>query len=312
MQALVGIAGWISARMSWLVAAGAAAAFWRPEAFFWIKHVFMPLFALVMFAIGLVLPLDEARAALARPAVLLAGAAAQYLIMPLLGAAAGWVALICGMPAPIAAGFVIVGCAPGAMASNAISYLAGGATAFSVGWTMLATLASPVLTPLLVAWLAGAALDVPVGPMMRTIALYVALPLLLGAALQRRLGRRRKAAEALAPALAAVAIVLICAYAVAANQARIAASPLVVFALVVAVNLLGYLLGWAAGTAFGFDARLKLTLAIEVGMQNAGLGAALALKHFPPAAALPSALFAFWCVLTASWLARRARAIAAI
>ncbi|MCX7727239.1 MAG: bile acid:sodium symporter family protein, partial [Chitinispirillaceae bacterium] len=42
---------------------------------------------------------------------------------------------------------------------------------------------------------------------------------------------------------------------------------------------------------------------IEVGMQNAGLGAVLGLKHFSASAALPSALFATWCVITASLLA---------
>ncbi|RME82455.1 MAG: bile acid:sodium symporter family protein [Zetaproteobacteria bacterium] len=309
---LLGIAHAISRGLAWLVIAGALAAYLWPEAFRPVGGVFLPLFALTMFAIGLVLPLHEAKAALQRPGALLAGVAAQYSVMPALGALAGWTALKLGLSAPIAAGFVIVGCAPGAMASNAISYLAGGATAFSVGWTMLATLASPVLTPLLVSWLAGAALHVPVGPMMRTITLYVAAPLLLGIALQRHIRPWQAAIEAWAPALASVAIVLICAYAVAANHARIADAPLAVFALVVAVNLGGYLLGWAAGALFGFDPRLRLTLAIEVGMQNAGLGAALALKHFPALAALPAALFAFWCVLTASMLARRARAIAPV
>lgn len=35
-------------------------------------------------------------------------------------------------------------------------------------------------------------------------------------------------------------------------------------------------------------------VAIEVGMQNSGLGAALAAAHFNPIAAVPSALFSFW------------------
>ena len=37
-------------------------------------------------------------------------------------------------------------------------------------------------------------------------------------------------------------------------------------------------------------------LAIEVGMQNSGLGVALAMVHFAanPLAALPSAIFSFW------------------
>ena len=44
-------------------------------------------------------------------------------------------------------------------------------------------------------------------------------------------------------------------------------------------------------------------------MQNAGLGVVLALKHFEPETALPGALFAVWCILTAagatSYLRRR-------
>lgn len=35
-------------------------------------------------------------------------------------------------------------------------------------------------------------------------------------------------------------------------------------------------------------------------MENAGLGVALALKHFQPETALPGALFAVWCTLTAA------------
>ncbi len=50
---------------------------------------------------------------------------------------------------------------------------------------------------------------------------------------------------------------------------------------------------------------------IELGMQNAGMGVALALQHFPAESALPGALFAVWCIMTAavasSWLRRKIR-----
>jgi predicted Na+-dependent transporter len=39
-------------------------------------------------------------------------------------------------------------------------------------------------------------------------------------------------------------------------------------------------------------------------MQNAGLGAVLALSHFSSETAIIPALFATWCVITASLLAR--------
>lgn len=113
----------------------------------------------------------------------------------------------------------------------------------------------------------------------------------------------------MSPAVAAIAIVVICSYAVAANQERIAVVGGWVIAMVVLINALGYLAGWGLARIYGFDANHRLTLAIEIGMQNAGLGVALALKHFAPETALPGALFAFWCILTAagasSWLRRR-------
>jgi BASS family bile acid:Na+ symporter len=144
---------------------------------------------------------------------------------------------------------------------------------------------------------------------MRTIILTVVLPLWLGMLVRRQLGRHLDLARAVSPAVAAIAIVIICSYAVAANQERIAAVGAWVIVAVVAVNALGYLLGWSLARLYGFDASHRLTLSIEIGMQNAGLGVALALKHFAPESALPGALFAFWCILTAagasSWLRRR-------
>ena len=105
-----------------------------------------------------------------------------------------------------------------------------------------------------------------------------------------------------------LAIILICSYAVAANQERLANVGATLIAVVIIVNALGYLLGWQAARLFGFDGRHQLTLAIEIGMQNAGLGVVLALKHFEPETALPGAMFAVWCILTsagaAAWLRR--------
>lgn len=51
---------------------------------------------------------------------------------------------------------------------------------------------------------------------------------------------------------------------------------------------------------YGFDVRHRLAPAIEIGMQNADLGVALAYKHFQPETALPGALFAVWCITTAA------------
>ncbi|MGB5475029.1 MAG: bile acid:sodium symporter family protein, partial [Gammaproteobacteria bacterium] len=267
---------------------------------------FLWFFAATMFAMGVVLDIDELRETLQKPGRIVLGVLTQYSVMPALGFA---VALLAPLPEAVRLGIIIVACAPGAMASNVMVYLAGGAVAFSVAMTTVATFLSPVLTPLLVEWLGGAFLEIPFWPMMRTIILTVVVPLGLGMLLRGILGRHLELARTLSPAVAAVAIVVICSYAVAANQERLAVVGGWVIAMVILLNALGYLAGWGLARLYGFDAEHRLTLAIEIGMQNAGLGVALALKHFSPETALPGALFAFWCILTAagasSWVRRR-------
>jgi BASS family bile acid:Na+ symporter len=170
--------------------------------------------------------------------------------------------------------------------------------------TMLATILSPLLTPTLVELLGNAFMDIPFWPMMQTIVLTVVLPLGLGMLLRKHLGSLQSTAENMAPGIAAIAIIIICSYAVAANHDRIAETPALVVGLVILLNALGYLFGWTAGKIFGFDLSYRITMAIEIGMQNAGLGVALALKHFSPETALPGALFAVWCILTAAGMTR--------
>lgn len=294
----------LSRNMAPLTLAGAILAFFLPEPFLLLKHVFLWFFAATMFALGLVLEPAEAKAALKRPGSILLGVLAQYTIMPLLGFAAAMCAVWQGVAPELALGFIIVGCAPGAMASNVITYLLGGAVAFSIAMTMLATLLSPLLTPTLVEWLGGVLLPIPFWPMMQTIILTVALPLLAGMLMRRELPQGERYYRRLAPEIAALAIIMICGYAVAANQQHIAETPWFIFALVIILNAGGYLFGWLAAIACRFDTRYRITLAVEIGMQNAGLGVALALKHFSAETALPGALFAVWCILTAAALGK--------
>jgi BASS family bile acid:Na+ symporter len=295
----------LSRQLAPLTLLGAIAAYLYPPAFLVFRSSFLWFFAATMFALGVVLDIDELHRTLRQPGRVGLGVLTQFVVMPVLGFA---VAMLAPLPDAVRLGFIIVACAPGAMASNVIVYLAGGRVAYSVALTTVATFLSPVVTPLLVKWLGGAILHIEFWPMLWTIVLTVVLPLWVGITLQRYLRAHRALTETLAPAVAALAIVVICSYAVAANQARLAAVGGWVIAMVILLNALGYLAGWYLGRLYRFDASYRFTLAIEIGMQNAGLGVALALRHFSPEAALPGALFAVWCILTAAgasaWLQR--------
>ncbi len=282
----------LSRNLAPLTLAGAVAAFFYPPVFMIFKDYFLLLFAATMFALGVVLKPEEARSALKKPSSIALGVLTQFTLMPLLGFAAASIAVWQGVSPMLALGFIIVGCAPGAIASNVITYLAGGAVAFSIAMTMVATVLSPLLTPSLVELFGNRFMDIPFWPMMQTILLTVALPLALGMALRTRLSSYLATAEQAAPGVATIAIIIICSYAVAANQTRISDTPGLVIGLVISLNALGYLFGWIAAQLFRFEHSYRITLAIEIGMQNAGLGVALALKNFSPETALPGALFA--------------------
>ena len=66
---------------------------------------------------------------------------------------------------------------------------------------------------------------------------------------------------------------------------------------------LGLASGYGIARLLRLDKKRARTLAIEVGMQNSGLGVALAVKHFSAMAALPGALFSIWHNLSGSLLA---------
>ncbi len=287
----------LSKQLAPLTLVGAVVAYLYPPSFLIFADTFLWFFAATMLALGVVLEPDDLKRTLEHPQRVLLGVLTQFTVMPLLGFI---VATVSGFPPELALGFVIVGAAPGAMASNVIVYLAGGALAFSIAMTTVATFLSPLLTPTLVQWLGGAFMPVAFWPLFETIVETVLVPLVLGMGVRRFLGPYLRHAQQICPAIAAVAIVVICSYAVAANQPRIATVGPSVFGYVVLVNALGYLVGWNLAKLYRFDFRHRLALSIEIGMQNAGLGVALALTHFGPETALPGALFAAWCVLTAA------------
>ena len=81
---------------------------------------------------------------------------------------------------------------------------------------------------------------------------------------------------------------------VAGSQEKIAETGLIIFAVVVLHNTLGYFIGYLFAKLFKMDLPKKKAISIEVGMQNSGLGVALATAHFSPLAAVPSAIFSVW------------------
>ena len=260
----------------------------------------VPLLGIVMFGMGLTLKASDFAEVARRPLRVLLGVLAQFIIMPCLA----W--LLCqvfGLPPEIAVGVILVGCCPGGTASNVITWFSRGDVALSVAITSVTTLLAPIVTPALIWLLASAWLPVDFGAMFWSIIQVVILPILLGLIAQRILGERVRVAVDVLPLVSVAAIVAIVAGVVAASQPKIAESGLLIMAVVVLHNGMGLALGYLAAKLFGLPLAQRKTLSIEVGMQNSGLGAALASAHFTPLAAVPSALFSVWHNLSGALLA---------
>jgi BASS family bile acid:Na+ symporter len=270
------------------------------------RPAIQPLLGLVMLGMGMTLAPADFRRVAERPAAVAIGIALQFAIMPLAGFTLG---RALGLPPALAAGVVLVGACPGGTASNVVAWLARGDVALSVTLTTASTLLAPLATPALTALYAGARVPVPAGAMLRDIAAIVVVPVAAGVALRALAGARLDRLARIFPAFSVAAIVTIVAIVVAMNRGRLVEAAAPAALAVVLHNALGLALGWGAARALGRPEQEARTIAIEVGMQNSGLAAALAAAHFPPAAALPGALFSVWHNLSgaalASWWSRR-------
>src|SRR5699024_5256916 len=223
-----------------------------------------------------------------------------FVIMPLVGLG---LSVALQLPAELAAGVILVGCAPGGTSSNVITYLSRADTALSVTMTSISTLLAPLLTPLLTLLLAGQYMEASAGDMALTIVKIVLLPVVGGLVVRLLLSRLVDRVLPALPWVSVIAISLVVAAVVANSAEQIVSAGLLVLLAVVLHNGLGYLLGYGAGRLLRQPVRSARTISIEVGMQNSGLAAGLAAQYFSPVAALPGAVFSIWHNLSGAVLA---------
>ena len=283
------------------VAIAAIVAYLYPTIFIIFKPYNEYLFSITMLGIGMVLNTEDFVNIVKKFHLVILGTLAQFLIMPF----SGWlVGNILSLENNLRLGFIMTGAVPGAMASNIISYLAKADVAYSISLTTTSTFLSPILTPLFIYIFAGSFVEIKFFSMMLSIIKMVIVPIFLGIYIKKFFRTKIDSFVEIFPAISSLFIAFICGLVVALNKDYLKNTSGLLLLGVVILNFLGLSLGYFAGYVYKFDTKRKRTLAIEVGMQNAGLGAVLSLKHFSPEVAIPSALFATFCVITASVLAK--------
>ena len=154
-----------------------------------LKILIVPLIQIIMFGMGTTLSVADFGRVFEMPWPVLVGFVLQFSVMPLTGLA---LAKIFGFKAEIAAGIVLIGSCPGGVASNLMTYLAGGNVALSVTMTSCSTLVSPIMTPFLMDKLAGQFIEINFLSMMFGIINMIIVPIVAGLIANRILYSRYK------------------------------------------------------------------------------------------------------------------------
>jgi bile acid:Na+ symporter, BASS family len=284
--------------------------------------VLSSVIALIIFGVSLELKVRDFRLIMEKPLVPLVGILAQCLVLPALSwgltmllPAVGW-----PIPASVALGMILVGSCPGGSTSNVITHMARGNVAMSVAVTGISSIAAVLTTPLNTLFWAGlnpatAALlksfSIEPGSFFLSLVLALGLPLAAGMLVAHYLptvaDRLKKPMQWFAFGFLLLFIVVVS----VGNAKSFAIALVTVFPLVVVHNLSALWMGWFAAWAAGAQEADRRAIAIEVGMQNSGLGLAIILTHFKAlgGAAVLAAMWGIWHtvsgMLLAAWWRRK-------
>lgn len=309
LKEIVFVSRWLASRASWFIIGIAIFTLFVPETFVWVRGTTQTvILGLIMLTMGLTLTTGDFKILARRPFDIFVGACAQFVIMPCI---AFVLVRVFGLEPALALGILLVGCCPGGVSSNIMSFLCHGDVAFSVGMTCASTILAPVLTPLLMELTAGEIIEIDTVGMFLNILIVTIIPVGIGCLLNYKFSSKScfPSLQGLMPGLSVICLACIVGGVVSTVRDDLLARGLVLFVwtfgVVLCHNTLGYLLGWTAGRLAGFNTAKKRTISIEVGMQNAGLATVLAGTFFAgqPLAVLPCAISCAWHSISGTILA---------
>jgi BASS family bile acid:Na+ symporter len=281
--------------------------FKSPAVFAPLTPVITPALSLTMMTMGMTLSVYDFERVAKQWKKVVMGFFCQFTIMPLL---AFGISKAMKLSPELAAGLILVGCAPGGTASNLVTLIAKADVALSVLMTAVSTSAAIFLTPALTAKLAGSFVSVPARALAISTMQVVLLPVLLGMQINQRAPKFSKRLGRWTPLVSALLIAGICGT-ISASNAAAGVSLCQAKRLLAAVSLLhigGFSLGYLLPKGLlGATEQEARTIGIETGMQNSALASVLA-QSFPnpvltslPGAisatvhsCIGSALAAFW------------------
>ncbi len=252
-----------------------------------------------MFGMGMTIKFDEIKTVANKPIWIFVTILLQFSVMPFLAI------IICKLfnfSEEITLGFIILGACPGGTASNVICYICRANVSLSILCTFVSTGLAVILTPLLILLYAAVDINIELISLIKSTFFIIFLPVVSGFIIKTFMSSKSEKYTKSFPFLSELMVALIIAIIFAVNYDSL---EIISYTLIIGIilhNLIGLILTLLLCNFLKYPGDVKKTIAIEVAMQNSGLGMTLALLHFSKIVALPSAIFSIWHNISAAGL----------
>lgn len=240
---------------------------------FKFTRLFIPILQMIMFCMGTTLSVGDFARVVRMPGGVIVGIACQFTIMPFLGYG---LAKACRLPPEIGAGIILVGSVPSGLASTVMVYLARADVALSVTLTAMTSLLAPLVTPLMMQWLAGEMIQIDAGKLTWDLTKMTVIPVLAGLAWHQWVQHRAQWLSRVMPYFSIVGIIAMTLLTIAIGRDNLLQLGVILVVVCFVHSTAGYLLGYLLCRCLRMSEPTCRTIAFEVGMQNAGMASAVA------------------------------------
>jgi BASS family bile acid:Na+ symporter len=266
-------------------------------------QILLPLaLAFNMLALGVGLTPADFRRIFAAPKAFMAGAALQFISLPLLA-----ILIVALIPAPpvLKVGIVLLAACPGGTTSNLLTHMARGDVALSISLTALTSLLSMVTVPV-VLMIALALFMGPEAPQVGLVTtgllifLLTVVPVGIGMGLRRIAPGFALALERRSRFLSGLVFVAVVLATVISEGASIITSFIEAGIVSLILNVAAMSVAFAAASLLALRMRQRIALTLECGLQNATLAIVVASTMLGDIAyAVPAAVYGLLMFATA-------------
>ncbi|MBP3961876.1 MULTISPECIES: bile acid:sodium symporter family protein [Paenibacillus] len=248
-------------------------------------------FAFVTLTMAIGCGLQQLRAVLNRPGVMIWTFLLAHIISPLVAYALGY--MLFGPDSPYVVGLVLFTIIPLGISTVLWVGMSAGSVPLMLAMVVIDSALSPIVVPTGIHLLFRTDVETNTAAMMGDLLLLIVAPTIIGVALHEwSKGRIQKAVQPYAPPLSKLcftAVVMLNAAAIAPSTEALRGDLLKVVPAALVMVGLCYAIGYF-GTMHYRSREVQVTVSYATGMRNISLGVVLAMGYFSPLAAVPVVL----------------------